>query len=55
MLQLLGYPEWVASEQGIDEFYAGVSTQQKQNFIKSKWFSPKLFFFINFFFNVGPL
>ena len=32
MLQLLGYPEWVASEQGIDEFYAGVSTQQKQNF-----------------------
>ncbi len=24
MLQLLGYPEWVQSEEGIDEFYNGV-------------------------------
>lgn len=28
MLQLLGYPEWVASEQGIDEFYNGVRKPQ---------------------------
>ena len=25
MLQLLGYPEWVASEEGITEYYNGVS------------------------------
>ena len=30
MLQLLGYPEWVQDEAGIDEFYSGVSEVRNQ-------------------------
>lgn len=33
MLQLLGYPEWVQDEAGIDEYYSGVSEVQNQQLL----------------------
>jgi hypothetical protein len=35
MLQLLGYPEWVKDEAGIDEYYSGVSGT-RESLLKGK-------------------
>jgi hypothetical protein len=35
MLQLLGYPEWVKDEAGIDEYYSGVSGS-RESLLKGK-------------------